>query len=430
MANTKRTKSSKISAKKKTAKTPTTKVNNFPELIQWVLGFLNLRSTPGKQNINKLPADVRKELKCPPLHPSKQQIPLEEKLQILEGDSAELKKAAKKLQDKTLSTREWYKHQKKVETYVDDEGNVFDRKTKKFLGIEQCNPTLEDFKQFFLKEGIPPKKGSELLLENGQSLKSLDTKVKYPETWYTPTPNDYPFELKLYIIISELLWAELLQILGNMVHDTKTYDNKGSADESFNSFRKNIKNKYEKCLEDDEIPDKGGYSENFKTDFRGIKEIIEDGISGDDTFPHYGMLPQAIYACILDFSYNHKEMLSQLKQCPCCGTFFQPKQRGRPNDYCSDDCKEVFNRKSRKTDKALKASSRKRIKQVTMQVAKKEIIDWICNLPDSPFSRKEAEDEYEKERKKNPDNVASLKAFQNSYGRRFGLLNQFNNTKG
>ncbi len=92
-----------------------------PSIVQWVLKFLNLRSIPGQQNLNKQPVDVRKELKCPPL----------------------------------------------------DE--------------VQCNPTLEDFKQFFLKEGIPPKKGTELLLENGKSLACLNAEIKYPEAWYTPT---------------------------------------------------------------------------------------------------------------------------------------------------------------------------------------------------------------------------------------------------
>ncbi len=353
-------------AKKQTkpSRKPTNKDNNLPESVQWLLKFLNLRSMPGKQNLNKLPVDVRKELKCPPLHPG--------------------------------------------------------------LGVEQCSPTLEDFKQFFLKEWIPPKKGTELLLENGRSLESLNTEVKYPETWYMPTYDNYPFELKLFVQISEL-WGEFCRILGNMIHGTKTYDNEGTAEESFNHFKKTITEKYIECLDDDEIPDKGGYSKNRGADFRGIRDVIVGGVFEIDSFPHYGMLPQALYASILDFSCNHKKRLSRLRQCPLCGTFFYPKQRGRPSDYCTNECKKVFTRRPRNVDKALKASSRKRIKKVTMKIAKKEIIDWLRTFD---FAREEAEEEYEKEKSSNPNNVASLKAFQNSYGRRFGLLKQSKNNKG
>ena len=233
MAKTKRTKPSK---------TPITKANNPPESAKWVLEFLNLRSEPGKQNLNKQPADARKEIKCPPLHPSLRQISDKEKSEFKKKDEAGLEEASKKLQDKTLSTKQWYKYKKKVETSVDNEGNVFSRDNKDFLGIEQCSPLLEDFKQFFLKEGIPPEKGTELFLENGKPLGSLNTEVKYPETWYTPTYNDYSFELKLFVQISEL-WGELCRILGNMIHGTKTYDNEGMAEESFNHFKKIIYNK-------------------------------------------------------------------------------------------------------------------------------------------------------------------------------------------
>ena len=359
MAKTERTKPSKISAKKKAAKKPTTKGGDLPESVQvqWVLKFLNLRSEPGKQNLNKLPADVRKELKCPPLYPSP--------------------------------------------------------------GVEQCSPTLEDFKQFFLTEGIPPIKGTELLLENGKPLESLNTEVKYPETWYTPTYNDLPFELKLFVQISEL-WGELCRILGNMTHDTKTYDNEGSADESFNHFKKIITEKYIECLDDDEIPDKGGYSENLGSDFRGIRNVLVDGVYDIDSFPHYGMLPQAIYACVLDFCRNHKTLL-RLKQCLYCGKFEIEKAtksvRGRKRIYCSDECEDRFNRPSRKANRDSQASGRK----WKRQAAKKEIIDWLCTYDDN-YTRSDAEEAYEKEKKLSPNHVASLKAFQKTYGRRTNLI--------
>ncbi len=85
--------------------------------------------------------------------------------------------------------------------------------------------------------------------------------------------------------------------------------------------------------------------------------------------------------------------------------------RGRKRKYCSDECKDRFNLASREADKASKASSRKWKKQT----ARKEIIDWLCNLDNSPYSRKDAEKIYEEEKKAHPTNVASLNSFQNTW---------------
>lgn len=341
MSVKKQIKTSKKPAKKKlsTRDLP----EHIPDVVQWVLKFLNLRS---------IPADARKELKRP--------------------------------------------------------------------GVDQCSPTLEDFKQFFLDEGIPPLEGSKLLLENGKTLEKLNTEYEFPETGHTPTYDDYPFELKLLIQISEGVWCELCRILGNMIHATKTYNNEVTAEESFNQFKKSITEKYIECLDDDEIPDKGG--KNRGVDFRGIRDVLVDGGSVG-SFPHYGMLPQAIYACVLDFS-NYKEILSRLKQCPCCGKFrieeVTDGVRGRKRIHCSDECRKEFGKADKEVNKDSQASSR----EWKRQAAKKEIISWLCNMKDSPYSRKDAEGIYEKESKSHPNNVASLKAFQNSYGRRFGLLKQ------
>ena len=335
-----------------------------PGIVQWVLDFLNLRSEPGKQNLDKLPADV----KCPPLRQSQ--------------------------------------------------------------GVEQCSPTLEDFKQFFLKEGIPPEKGTELFLENGKPLESLNTEVKFPETWYTPTYDDYPFELKLYIKIHEELWSELCRILGNMIRGTKTYKNEGSAEKSFNHFKKNILEKYRYCLKDDEIPYEGGYSENRRVDFRGIINVLEDGVSRIDSFPHYGMLPQAIYACILNLSYNHEGILTRLKQCLYCGKFeieeVTKGVRGRKRIYCSDECENRFNRPPSDKENKQKKSNR----ETKRKNEKPKIIKYIMNnkfemiyddkLEESVFrlvSKERAEEIYEEVKQRSPRNVSSLAEFIRTEGK-------------
>jgi hypothetical protein len=319
---------------------------DIPDIVQWVLDFLNLRSIPGKSNLNKLPADVI---------------------------------------------------------------------TKTFKGVEQCSPTLEDFKQFFLKEGIPPNKGTELLLENGKPLESLNTEVKYPETWYTPTYDDYSFELKLFVQISEGVWSELCRILGNMKHGTKTYDNEGSADESFNGFKEIIKEKYIECLEDDEIPFKGGYSKNRGINFRGIIDVVVDGAIGTDSFPHYGMLPQALYACILDFSYHHKGILSRLKQCLYCGKFeikvVTKGVRGRVK-YCSDECEDKFNSPSRADNLKAQKKLRKTLADDEVELEHDDIIKHLHEQVG--FTLKNAEIIYERTPLKNR---RSLKEFRRTSGR-------------
>ncbi|MHC4139793.1 MAG: hypothetical protein ACYSR1_08080, partial [Planctomycetota bacterium] len=54
MAKTKRTKPSKISAKKKAAKKHTTKSMELPESVKWFLDFANLGSKPGKVSLMKV----------------------------------------------------------------------------------------------------------------------------------------------------------------------------------------------------------------------------------------------------------------------------------------------------------------------------------------------------------------------------------------
>jgi hypothetical protein len=69
--------------------------------------------------------------------------------------------------------------------------------------------------------------------------------------------------------------------------------------------------------------------------------------------------------------------------------------------------------RSRKADRDAKANSRKRIKKVTMPIAKEDIKNFLRNEHD--YTEEEAEEVYEKERISHPTNVASLKSFQNTW---------------
>ncbi len=139
-------------------------------------------------------------------------------------------------------------------------------------------------------------------------------------------------------------------------------------------------------------------------------------------YSHDGTLTQVVGAYILDFWHNHRELHKSLWQCLCCGKFKVEQEvkgvGGRKKKYCSDECRKTFHLESREADKALKISSRERKRQE----ARDEIINWLCNMKDSPYSRKEAEEIYENESKLHPNNVASLETFKNTYGRRTYLI--------
>ncbi len=131
--------------------------------------------------------------------------------------------------------------------------------------------------------------------------------------------------------------------------------------------------------------------------------------------PDCKQIPDYIYICVLAW-LQRKELHSLLRQCPCCG-MFKIVLRGKWI-YCSEKCREMYTRKSREADNASKTTSREKKRQK----AREEIINWLCDMKDSPYSRKDAEGIYEREAKLHPNNVASLETFQNTYGRRTYLI--------
>jgi len=137
-------------------------------------------------------------------------------------------------------------------------------------------------------------------------------------------------------------------------------------------------------------------------------------------YHHDNTLSQAICAYIQDFLNNQKELHQHLRQCGCCGLLWVETvvkgSRGRKKKYCSTKCKDTFSHSSRKANKVSQANSRR----WKRERAKKEIINWLSRT--AGFSPEKAKKEYEKEAKTHPNNVASLKVFQKTYGRRTYLI--------
>lgn len=363
-------------------------LKDTPKSVRWVLDFLNINCKQNEcTNSWRFPSGINRELKRPPLLKSHiKKSP----------ESIEIKD--RKIIDKTKGYV-WYLvaiTNKKVEW-------IFDGK--------QSVPTITDFKNFFLNAGIPPEKGNELLLENGKPLKDLNTKVKRPENWFEPGYYDPPFEVELY---SQLLsiWGELTRILSNMTWGTKTYDYERPAPEVLQSYTEKIKDLYLKCWKEDEVPAEDGKGYDG-VEYRGRYSVVIDSMHNKEPFPHYGMIPHAIYACIMDFGINHKELHSLLKQCLYCGSFYIKNDKRKI--FCGASCEKKFNAVPTENNKKRVRESRASNKEFQQKEDYQEMIKWLKSKGHTP---NEAETEAHKWIIKGEK---SLKEYKRTKGRMYGI---------
>ena len=349
-------------------------MTNLPETVQWVLDFLNINSTPGKPNLYRFPYECRR-LNRPPVPRRSPNLELinnrlidkstgyqwgiknntpedrvdtfevQKRLRQLEKKKTKLlEKLGIKAQENTIENMiEELKKTAPKQSDLEIIKGLDLKKDTEFDGINTA-PTLEDFKQFFLEKGIPPTKGKELLLTNGQLLESLNAEIERPADWREQFVYRPPFEERLYIETIEV-WGELSRILSNMVWGTETYENEGTGYKSLQFYIETIKNLYLECWKEDELPAEDGVTFDGKK-FKGRYSLVIDSMYNKEPFPHYGMIPLALYACIMDFGINHKELHQYLRQCSLCGRLFVPenKGRGRPNrHYCPGECEHKVN---------------------------------------------------------------------------------------
>lgn len=161
-------------------------------------------------------------------------------------------------------------------------------------------PLWRDFKAFFLNQGIPPKKGKDIRkISDDISLK----------VWFT--------------------WIDFFEYVSNLSNNARCDD----------LYLDRIQALYVNCLKKD------NETESY------INFIIIDCIKKKLPFPHNNLLPCALYALILDFGLNRKELHSHLRHCKYCGTFVieeSKKGRGRPRTvFCGKVCKDKFHGSSR-----------------------------------------------------------------------------------
>lgn len=340
--------------------------------VQWVLDFVNIYQTPGKFNPYTYPAKIKRI----PI-PRKKDLPnlVIENDRIINrstGDEwiiireepnidtfemrrqiEELEARIRELLEKHPGQREeWQKRSELIEKEYAEEKKQ--KELNELRGLVSSNDIekkiryrgnttdlgLEIYKDFFLKNGVPPFTGKELLLENREPLSTLDTEsfAKRPKTnnddgFYKYYQDDPPIEV-LFDTAVDNVRCELSRILCGLIRGTETY----------------------------------------RSLVLGIDHI-------KDLYRKYGckdnpIIPGVLYACIADSGIDDQDICSRLRECPYCGRFWITKRgRGRVQKYCSEECEIRFNQQSRETDNTNKKKNRKHRHDET----KPKIIKWLLD---------------------------------------------------
>lgn len=331
-------------------------MNNLPDTIQWLLDFANLSSKPGELNPQRLDRilsfKIKKDtkgknvveqiIKHPPIEPS---------LNITILQPGELPHTGL---DSNIVT--------------DDNGYEWLRTRGKpvFLGKKDYHPSLEEFKRFFFKAGIPPYETKESFLITIQDIGSVRVFLKEDEEGknyvfkgFLLSKNDLQdTEAKAYRLLKGF-WTITSRALIRVI---RMYNREEDGGFSIKELEAHVCKYYTAGQ-----PNSSDY-ETVPLDRKGR------------LFPHDNTLPCAIYAYILDFWYNHKELHSYLRQCKCCGLFWviqEDRKRGRNRMFCSEACKRVFHQQSRSDNQKAVKTKRTRQKEKKQKEAEKESFEWV-----------------------------------------------------
>ncbi|GEM_PF-4379876 len=403
-------------------------MTNPPKTVQWVLDFLNINNTPGKP-------DPDRSLKRPPrpeitsslkladnehtiidentgyrwrIKDNKPQeridsVVLLAHLRELEQRKMELLRSLTKGQKQTrqpkkkkikpieeLSGLEVIEELQKFQSEKGEDAipnqNIREiiknpDKDIEFVGIIHA-PTLEDYKQFFMEKGIPPLPGKELLLENRESLSTLDVeafrnrpKNNNDQGFYNYYQDNPPIEHRFFSAVDDVRFG-LALFFNNLVDGTATY-------KSLVLHISHIKDLWRKSL-----------------------------------FKDKPVIPGVLYACIANSVIDGQEIYSRLRRCPCCGSFWildNMKKRGRPQVHCGNKCKGIFNYPSRPKGNETQQKHRDSLKDIKIKNAHFEIEEYLV---ERGYSRKEATEIYNNLSK---SQRSSFKEFYRTNGQHWGL---------
>lgn len=334
-------------------------MNNLPDTVQWLIDFANLGCYSGELNPQRQDKIFR--LKRPPIEPP----PGITSLTLGECPHTGL--------DSNIVT--------------DNKGYEWLRTWRKpiFLGKKDHHLSLEEFRKFFLKAGIPPNETIESFLIDIHDICSIRVFLKEDESGKNyiykgilEPKNDcketYPEIQRFLNSFWIITWRALIRVI-------RMYNREEVRGFSVKELEDHIYKHYTASQ-----PNSSDY-ETVPLDRTGR------------VFTHDNTLPCAIYAYILDLWYNHKGLHSRLKHCQCCGKFwFEPenKRPGRKRIFCSEDCKRVFHQQSRSDNQKAVKITRDHLKEkkqkedysqlikfllkngYTQNEAEKESFEWVC----------------------------------------------------
>jgi len=334
-------------------------MNNLPDTVQWLIDFANLGCYSGELNPQRQDKIIR--LKRPPIEPP----PEITSLTIGECPHTGLGS----------------------NIITDNKGYEWLRTWRKpiFLGKNVHHPSLEEFRKFFLKAGIPPKETIESFLIDIHDTCSIRVFLKEDESGENyiykgilVSKNDcketYPEIHRFLNSFWIITWRALIRVIRMYNREeVRSFSIKELEDHVFKYYLMNQQN---------------------SSDYEKVPLDREGRV-----FSHNNTLPCTIYAYILDLWYNHKELHSHLKHCQCCGKFwFEPenKRPGRKRIFCSEDCKRIFHQQSRSDNLKAVKTTRDRLKEkkqkedysqlikfliknsYTQNEAEKEAFKWVC----------------------------------------------------
>jgi len=272
-------------------------MQDIPETVQWLLDFANLGKKPAVLN--------------PPI----ESVP---KLKRIPKTPPEL------FEPRGLVFDDYHPSMKR--TYNGWQWLIARNKEPLFCGKDfwEFYPEIDEFKQFFLDKGLPPEGKIQV--------------IKFE-----------PIK-KLTIISWELLLKKTGKVSvvtdsGTKIIDSSVFESKSHSSLVMDSWRPAI-------LALERIIEKSKKSTEV---IKAICKLYSGVTSRDciliegESFPHNGALPQAVYAYILDFWTNSKELHPLLTQCRFCGRFWIAEKKCR-RKFCSEKCESKTNAPTRYDD--------------------------------------------------------------------------------
>ena len=337
-------------------------MQDIPETVQWLLDFANLGKKPAVLN--------------PPI----ESVP---KLKRIPKTPPEL------FEPRGLVFDDYHPSMKR--TYNGWQWLIARNKEPLFCGKDfwEFYPELDEFKQFFLDKGLPPE--GKIQVIKFEPIKKLTI-------------------LSWELLLKKTGKVSVVTDSGTKIIDSSVFESKSHSSLVMDSWRPAI-------LALKRIIEKSQKSTGV---IKAICKLYSGVTSRDciliegESFPHNGALPQAVYAYILDFWTNSKELHPLLTQCRFCGRFWIKNDKRKY--FCGDSCEIKFNAVSYKDNNKRVRKLRADNKEFQQKEDYNKMITWLKSKGDTQDNAETEAHKWIIEDKK------SLKEYKRTKGRMYGFL--------